>query len=73
MPEERVQKLFDRLLAYCVRHDDPALRNILYDSKSNEFMLIDFELASVSDEFLPAATYTDGTLANMAVLLESLA
>ncbi len=49
LSDERVQQLFDRLLEYGVRHDDPALRNVLYDSRKNEFMLIDFELAEILD------------------------
>lgn len=50
LSEGRVQQLFDRLLEYGVRHDDPVLRNVLYDSRCNEFKLIDFELAEILDE-----------------------
>lgn len=72
LSEDRVQELFDRLLAYGVRHDDPALRNILYHSKINELMLIDFELAEVSDEYLPVASAAERTLQSMEAVLESL-
>lgn len=72
MSEERIQQQFDRLLHYGVRHDDPALRNILYDSKNNQFMLIDFELAEVSDEFLPPPTHVERTLQCMEKMFESL-
>jgi len=72
LSEDRVQELFDRLLAYGVRHHDPALRNILYHSKIDEFMLIDFELAEVSDEYLPVASAAERTLQSMETMLESL-
>jgi tRNA A-37 threonylcarbamoyl transferase component Bud32 len=72
LSEDRIQQLFDRLRDYGVRHNDPALRNILYDSKANEFMLIDFELSDVSDEHLPVGSRFERTLENADALLQSI-
>ncbi len=72
LSEERVQELFNRLLAYGVRHDDPALRNILHNAESNEFMLIDFELATVSDEHLAVGSRLQHNLKCADVLLQSM-
>jgi PPM family protein phosphatase len=70
LSEEQVEELFGRLLTYGVRHHDPALRNILFDSKANEFMLIDFELADVSDKFLSAVPRLDRSFHNAGTLLQ---
>ena len=63
--DTHVQKLFDRLLEYRVRHDDPALRNILFDPRSNEFMLIDFELAQIMQPSLLMAPQVEPILENL--------
>ncbi len=71
LPEERVQQLFARLRGYGVRHDDPALRNILYDSRSHEFMLIDFELAEIIDERFLVFPQVEQSLDNIELILAS--
>ena len=70
LSEGRVQQLFDRLLEYGVRHDDPVLRNVLYDSKSNEFKLIDFELAEILDKRLSVQPRIEQSLADFENAIE---
>ncbi len=70
LSEGRVQQLFDRLLEYGVRHDDPVLRNVLYDSKSNEFKLIDFELAEILDKRLSVLPRIEQSLADFENAIE---
>jgi tRNA A-37 threonylcarbamoyl transferase component Bud32 len=47
LSESRCQEVFDQLLDYGVRHDDPAPRNVLYDPRTAQFAVIDFEFASI--------------------------
>ena len=61
------------MLEYGVRHDDPALRNVLYDSRSNELKLIDFELAEILGERLSVLPRIEQSLAVIENLFEELA
>ncbi len=52
------RKKSDKLYAilkekYGVIHDDPEPRNITYDEKLGEFCIIDFELATIIENFTP--------------------
>ncbi len=72
LSEGHLQELFDRLADYGVRHDDPALRNVLYNSRSNEFMLIDFELAEiVGDSAASVESTIERNLNNLDQMLEN--
>jgi len=44
---ERTKELFDELLKYGVRHDDPEMRNVTYRFSDGRFCLIDFEFATI--------------------------
>jgi tRNA A-37 threonylcarbamoyl transferase component Bud32 len=44
---QRVKELFDELLTYGVRHDDPEPRNVTYRSSDGRFCIIDFEFATI--------------------------
>lgn len=46
---ERCAELFQELLAYGVRHDDPEKRNVTYRQSDGRFCLIDFEFATILD------------------------
>ena len=46
----RTKEVFDELLPYGVRHDDPEARNITYRQTDGRFCLIDFEFATILDE-----------------------
>ncbi len=70
LSEEHVQQLFDRLLEYGVRHDDPVLRNVLYDSRSNEFKLIDFESAEILEVSLSVLPRIEQSLADIENAIE---
>ncbi|MFM2095916.1 MAG: Serine/threonine phosphatase stp [Planctomycetota bacterium] len=50
MSDEKLQSLFDELITYGVRHDDPFLRNITYRATDGRFCVIDFEFATILDE-----------------------
>lgn len=50
MDDEKLQSLFTELEAYGVKHDDPYLRNVTYNSRTGRFNLIDFEFATILDE-----------------------
>jgi len=43
----RVKELFDELLGFGVRHDDPEARNITYRTSDGRFCVIDFEFATI--------------------------
>ena len=43
----KVKELFDELLAYGVRHDDPEARNVTYRRSDGRFCIIDFEFATI--------------------------
>ncbi len=47
LDEERTRELFDELLAYGVRHDDPEMRNVTYRNSDGRFCLVDFEFATI--------------------------
>ena len=47
---ERTKELFDELLNYGVRHDDPEMRNVTYRRSDGRFCLIDFEFATLLPE-----------------------
>lgn len=55
LPDERVVELFSQLEAYGVRHDDPAMRNVTYRISDGRFCLIDFELATLTDQASPTS------------------
>ena len=44
---ERTKELFDELLQFGVRHDDPEMRNVTYRNSDGRFCLIDFEFATI--------------------------
>lgn len=52
LSENKARSLFEELEQYGVRHHDPFVRNITYDSRRSRFCIIDFELAEILD---PAA------------------
>jgi tRNA A-37 threonylcarbamoyl transferase component Bud32 len=47
---ERTKELFEELLQYGVRHDDPDMRNVTYRQSDGRFCLIDFEFATILPE-----------------------
>lgn len=47
LDEARRAGLFDELLFYGVRHDDPDIRNVTYRKADGRFCLIDFEFATL--------------------------
>jgi hypothetical protein len=47
LDEARAKELFDELLHYGVRHDDPEARNVTYRQSDGRFCLIDFEFATI--------------------------
>jgi len=44
---ERTRELFEELLPFGVRHDDPEMRNVTYRQQDGRFCLIDFEFATI--------------------------
>lgn len=50
LDEARAKELFDELLQYGVRHDDPEIRNVTYRQSDGRFCLIDFEFATILDD-----------------------
>jgi tRNA A-37 threonylcarbamoyl transferase component Bud32 len=50
LDEARTKELFDELLPYGVRHDDPESRNVTYRQTDGRFCLIDFEFATILDD-----------------------
>jgi len=47
LDEQRTKELFEELLPYGVRHDDPDMRNVTYRQSDGRFCLIDFEFATL--------------------------
>lgn len=45
--DQRVKELFEELLTFGVRHDDPEPRNVTYRSSDGRFCIIDFEFATI--------------------------
>jgi tRNA A-37 threonylcarbamoyl transferase component Bud32 len=45
--EARARQLFEELIPFGVRHDDPDPRNITYRFADGRFCLIDFEFATI--------------------------
>ena len=43
----RARELFAELESYCVRHDDPDIRNVTYRQSDGRFCVVDFELATI--------------------------
>ena len=50
LDEKRLAELFEELLEYGVRHDDPEIRNVTYRQSDGRFCLIDFEFATLVGE-----------------------
>lgn len=50
LDETRCKELFDELLAFGVRHDDPEMRNVTYRQSDGRFCLIDFEFATLLED-----------------------
>jgi hypothetical protein len=48
--EKRTRELFNELLQYGVRHDDPDPRNVTYRGSDGRFCLVDFEFATILPE-----------------------
>ena len=55
LDEARTKELFDELLPYGVRHDDPEMRNVTYRQQDGRFCLIDFEFATILPGFEKAS------------------
>ncbi len=47
--EEKMNRLFDELESFGVRHDDRAARNITYNPQTGRFCIIDFEFALIKE------------------------
>jgi len=47
LDDERTRELFEELLPYGVKHDDPEMRNVTYRQSDGRFCLIDFEFATI--------------------------
>ena len=50
LDDDRCRELFDELLAFGVRHDDPEMRNVTYRQSDGRFCLIDFEFATLLND-----------------------
>jgi len=50
LDEARCKELFEELLAFGVRHDDPEMRNVTYRQSDGRFCLIDFEFATLLED-----------------------
>lgn len=48
--DDKAKEIFDNLLEYGVRHDDPFPRNITYRPTDGRFCVIDFEFAEILDK-----------------------
>lgn len=59
LDDGRRRELFDELLEYGVRHDDPETRNVTYRQQDGRFCLIDFEFAELLEK-PPAAPQEKG-------------
>jgi tRNA A-37 threonylcarbamoyl transferase component Bud32 len=59
---ERTKEIFDELLPYGVRHDDPEMRNVTYRQSDGRFCLIDFEFATLLADPSPAPSSPPGAL-----------
>ena len=55
LDDERTKELFDELLPFGVRHDDPDMRNVTYRQADGRFCLIDFEFATLLPETASAS------------------
>lgn len=53
LDEKRTKELFEELLPFGVRHDDPDLRNVTYRQSDGRFCLIDFEFATLLPDAAP--------------------
>jgi len=47
LSDERLSEVFSKLESYGVRHQDQATRNVLYNHRTGEFSVIDFEFAEL--------------------------
>ena len=56
LPEQKIKELYARLEQYGVRHEDPELRNIVYNSHIGQFSIIDFEFAELLHPAVDAET-----------------
>lgn len=55
LSKQRADKLFQELeQKYGIIHDDPEPRNVTYNDREGEFFIIDFELATVIDNWQPS-------------------
>ncbi len=50
LDEARCKELFDELVEFGVRHDDPEMRNVTYRQSDGRFCLIDFEFATLLED-----------------------
>ena len=50
LDDDRCKELFDELLEFGVRHDDPEMRNVTYRQSDGRFCLIDFEFATLLED-----------------------
>ena len=55
LDDERTKELFEELIPFGVRHDDPDKRNVTYRQSDGRFCLIDFEFATLLPETAPAS------------------
>ena len=62
LPQEKISELFQELESYGVRHDDPELRNITYSPQLGCFCIVDFEFATLLDEWEELAASNDSSL-----------
>lgn len=51
--DSKRDKLFAKLEAMGVRHDDAEVRNITYDERAGQFCIIDFEFATILEPGYP--------------------
>jgi serine/threonine protein phosphatase PrpC len=61
MGEDRIKEIFEELVQYGVRHDDPFLRNITYRASDGRFCVIDFEFSTILDETASAHPSVEST------------
>ena len=47
LDDKRCKELFDELLQFGVRHDDPERRNVTYRQSDGRFCIIDFEFSEI--------------------------
>ena len=48
---QKKESLFKELESYGVRHDDPEVRNLTYRRSDGRFCIIDFEFATILEDF----------------------